>query len=215
VTLTHADLVVSAARWLGRQRCVVILAECGALHGCQIPDAIGWRNDGTSISVECKVSVEDYLRDQHKRSHQEHRLVGQLRYYLTPPTLVQPLLHGSTPKPRFGYLSVAGVGTRVTTQRPAERFDEWSGIEEVLLLISELRRVAGGFRGKLPTGLQHATALTRGIPGKLLVEVPDISEELRSARRQVSQLTTLLAKERARVRSLNNDLIELQLKVPA
>jgi hypothetical protein len=56
----------------------------------EFPDAIGWRSY-ESYLVECKVSRADFLADLKK----PHRVnpdwgMGDRRYYMTPPELVQP-----------------------------------------------------------------------------------------------------------------------------
>jgi hypothetical protein len=56
----------------------------------EIPDAIGWRSY-ESYLVECKTSRADFLADLKK----PHRVnpdwgMGDRRYYMTPPDLVQP-----------------------------------------------------------------------------------------------------------------------------
>lgn len=76
----HKVLCGQASAWLrGSMRCDPVLY--GIASTAEIPDAIGWRSDG-SIVVECKVSVEDFLRD--KRKNHADRRMGDRRYFITP-----------------------------------------------------------------------------------------------------------------------------------
>lgn len=81
---THKYLCERAAQWLrGSKRCNPVLH--GIASTAEIPDAIGWGSDG-SIVVECKVSVEDFLRDKAK-NHANNRM-GDVRYFMVPWGLV-------------------------------------------------------------------------------------------------------------------------------
>jgi hypothetical protein len=87
MALTHTELVERARKWLvGTQRCAVVLTECGCN---EIADAIGWKYNGQSILVECKVSRADFLRDK-KKFHRRHPSsgMGMLRYYMASPKLI-------------------------------------------------------------------------------------------------------------------------------
>ena len=85
--MTHDALIERTVRWLrNTQRCRYVLTE--AWTRGEIPDAIGWRR-GTSIVVECKVSMADFRADRRK-PWREARGLGRLRYYLTPPGLLMP-----------------------------------------------------------------------------------------------------------------------------
>lgn len=80
-------------------------------HGAsESPDAIGWKNHGWSILVECKVSRADFLADLKK----PHRVnpdggMGQTRYFLTPPGLLKVDELPAT----WGLLEVRGRFVRV------------------------------------------------------------------------------------------------------
>lgn len=88
--MTHAELVLRAARWLRNTKgCGVVLTERGVDH--EHPDAIGWRG-AWSILVECKTSRSDFLADAKKPHRIESDLgMGQERYYMTVPFLLDPL----------------------------------------------------------------------------------------------------------------------------
>lgn len=61
---SHKELVAMASRWLrGTMRCHPVFRESTSCE--EAPDAIGWRSKG-SIVVECKTSIEDFLRDKAK-----------------------------------------------------------------------------------------------------------------------------------------------------
>ena len=88
--MTHIELVRRARRWLrNTKRCGVVLTEEYSTAR-EIPDAIGWRSY-ESYLVECKVSRADFLSDL-KKPHRIHSDwgMGDRRYYMTPPELVQP-----------------------------------------------------------------------------------------------------------------------------
>ena len=101
-TLTHAEIVTRAARWLrngakipdyklcrrDRQiRCAVVLTEFVGGGGSEIPDAIGWAYGGrTSVLVEAKASRADFLGRPKKVSPNPPRTLG---------TWQLSLLHGA------------------------------------------------------------------------------------------------------------------------
>lgn len=90
MTITHGELIKRAERWLrNTMRCGVVLTEEYST-GMEIPDAIGWKSH-ESYLVECKIDRTDFLRDRNKfvRRSPDHGM-GDRRYYMTPPELVQP-----------------------------------------------------------------------------------------------------------------------------
>lgn len=85
---THANLVLSAARWLRNTKgCTVVFTEFAAT-GNETPDAIGFQGE-RSILVECKVSRPDFAADKNKpvRRHPEAGM-GAERYYMVPAGLM-------------------------------------------------------------------------------------------------------------------------------
>src|ERR1035441_3174428 len=88
-SMTHAQLVERAVRWLRAYRCGVVLSEQACVSG-EMPDAIGWKRASHSVLVECKVTRADFLADRGKpfRTKPEQG-VGCERFYLTPPSLVK------------------------------------------------------------------------------------------------------------------------------
>ncbi|MBU2773359.1 hypothetical protein HMI48_05400 [Acidithiobacillus ferrooxidans] len=90
--MTHEELVNRAKSWLKGKGCGVILGEPfrARTTSKEIPDAIGWFGDATSILVECKASRSDFLADANKRFRKETDLgVGQWRFYLCPPDIIE------------------------------------------------------------------------------------------------------------------------------
>jgi len=82
--MDHNYLVERAAKWLrNSQRCRVVATELHAGDTLEIPDAIGWKYDGTSILVECKVSVSDFKHDKYKEARKAAAElgVGKIRVY--------------------------------------------------------------------------------------------------------------------------------------
>ena len=115
MTCSHDQLVERAARWLRNScSCKVVFSEPWRWVGEQ-PAAIGWRWDGTSIVVECKVSVSDLHADRGKEWRRAmQRPMGALRYYLTPPGLARGKgLHG------HGLLELSKTGKTVRRIVPA------------------------------------------------------------------------------------------------
>lgn len=88
--MTHAELVTRAVAWLrGSVGCSVVISETPSGMTIEIPDAIGWRRMGCeSHLVECKTSRSDFKADRKKLSAQFG--MGDYRYYLVPPKLVEP-----------------------------------------------------------------------------------------------------------------------------
>lgn len=103
--MTHDQLVLRAVRWLRTiWKCPAVFAEIAtAAHS--IPDALGFNGRHRahmvgetykypmtidSILIECKTSRSDWRRDRLKPSHRGDHLMGRVRYYLTPPGLLQP-----------------------------------------------------------------------------------------------------------------------------
>jgi len=113
--MTHDELVARAARWLrGTQRCSVVVTETES-GTYEIPDAIGWRNMGDSILVECKTSRSDFSRDmRHKNCHSPKMGMGRRRYFMTLPGLLflEEIPQG------WGLLEVHEKYVRVSSARP-------------------------------------------------------------------------------------------------
>lgn len=86
-SLTHAELVARAVRWLRNTcGCRVVLSEHVAYTvSRETPDAIGWVNN-RSILIEVKTSRGDYAADLLKPARQKfHPALGSWRFYFAPP----------------------------------------------------------------------------------------------------------------------------------
>nr|MBU2748641.1 hypothetical protein [Acidithiobacillus montserratensis] len=90
--LDHDGLIRRAKLWLRRNGCGLVIGEPfrARTTSREIPDAIGWRGQATSILVECKVSRADFLADAGKPFRQDPDLgLGQWRFYLCPEGVIQ------------------------------------------------------------------------------------------------------------------------------
>ena len=89
--LTHDDLCERAARWLKNTKgCRLVLREVVSYAG-ETPDAIGWvASGGWSTLVECKTSRSDFKADEKKYCRRSLYSMGQRRFYMTPPGLLNP-----------------------------------------------------------------------------------------------------------------------------
>lgn len=85
---THNSLVLRAKKWLETHSYFCVVAELST-SGREIPDAIGWRHR-ESCMIDCKASHIDFLADKKKASRKENAMMGNQRYYLCPPSIIQP-----------------------------------------------------------------------------------------------------------------------------
>src|ERR1700693_6104770 len=88
-SMTHAQLVEKAVRWLRNYRCGVVLSEQACVSG-EMPDAIGWKRACHSVLIECKITRADFFVDRDKpfRRKQECGL-GWERFYLAPAGMIR------------------------------------------------------------------------------------------------------------------------------
>lgn len=87
--MTHDALIDRAIKWLrGTARCFAVLSEVRTVGG-ETPDAIGWNNAGSWL-IECKTSHSDFQMDQRKRHRRPGLGMGNRRYYMAVPGLIQP-----------------------------------------------------------------------------------------------------------------------------
>lgn len=137
--LDHAALCWRAARWLRHHHgCQVVAVEPRSLRTREQPDTIGWRGTGWSVLVEVKTSRSDFKRDAEKRfRHPDSRVagMGQERWYLTPPGLVQP---GEVPA-GWGLVEARGRVLRVVVPVPRSAWDPQRHQQEIPLLMSMLQ----------------------------------------------------------------------------
>ena len=87
----------------------------------EIPDAIGWSNSYRvhgSIVVECKVSVEDFLRDKRKpHVNRGNGKMGDFRYFLCPAGVLSPEMVEKH-FPDHGLLYPRGQGSTIIRVAP-------------------------------------------------------------------------------------------------
>lgn len=135
--MTHSQLVASAAEWLRKYRCGIVLSEQACVSG-EMPDAIGWKRACHSVVVECKTSRADFLADQEKPFRQKPELgLGCERFYLTRAGLLQP-----KELPRGWGLLESIKGKVHIIQRSARNLRTAIGFRhEMNLLLASLRRV--------------------------------------------------------------------------
>lgn len=117
--MTHSDLIERAKAFLRGQGCNPVYA--GNAGCAEIPDAIGWSHRWSingSIVVECKVSVEDFLRDKRKPYIKlGNGRMGDFRYFLCP----KGVLGGELVEKHFsdhGLLYPNGRGCKIVRVAP-------------------------------------------------------------------------------------------------
>ena len=154
MTMTHAQLVDRAVRWLRNSavvcsdieyenprlrrkqaRCKIVFAEHHSFSS-EIPDAIGWFSGGSrSILIEAKTTVGDFIGDRRKEFRRRQELgVGRYRYYLTPPGLFD-----RTPLPDHWGLLECGP-THMSVCHLARSQPAYNATREVEMLYAALRR---------------------------------------------------------------------------
>ena len=132
---THKEACNRIARWLqGTAGCAVVMTE-RVTRVSETPDAIGWKSDGTSILVECKVSRSDFHADKAKSFRRyEDSGVGLLRYYAAPRGILTP---EDMPE-GWGLLELSEHLVRVKKHPDAKQANKAA---EVSMLVSAIRRL--------------------------------------------------------------------------
>ena len=157
--MTHADLVKKAERWLlNTKRCAFVFTELVTIAS-EIPDAIGFRDMGVSMLVECKATRADFLSDYKKYHRREPQAgMGAYRFYMCPSGLIKP--DELPDKWGLVYVNDKGrcrqiVGPKsnvysigASTHNAQYRFNERSTRGETIMMMSALRRLH--LRGVLP-----------------------------------------------------------------
>jgi hypothetical protein len=130
--MTHADLVLRAAKWLKQDHCVVVTE----LTDFESADAIGFKSNGISTLIECKTSMADFRADANKsfRTDSESGM-GYIRYYLTPKGLLNPFLLPN----QWGLLEADARGCKVI-KKPTF-FNKYNRKRELAQILSILRRI--------------------------------------------------------------------------
>jgi hypothetical protein len=136
-SMTHAQLIERAVRWLRHYRCGVVLSEQACVSG-EMPDAIGWKRASHSVLVECKVTRADFLADRGKPFRLEpEQGVGSERFYLTPAALIrrEELPAG------WGLLEIRDRGVEIVHPSARNLRTAVGFGYEMNLLLASLRRV--------------------------------------------------------------------------
>lgn len=144
-SITHTDLVEAGRKWMA-SRAPVVVTEVSACS--EEPDVLGlgacfsvrvcgrYTPQAGSVLIECKASRADFRRDADKPFRRCPELgIGRLRYYLTPPSLIDP---DELPE-SWGLLETQGKRIRVV--RAATAFGEWNHQDEMLIAVSVFRRL--------------------------------------------------------------------------
>lgn len=150
VSMTHAELVERASKWLstyngkaGDYRCGVVLSEYSCMSG-EIPDVIGFSSNKSSVLIECKISKSDFKADQYKYHRHSIQRLGNLRYYLVPAGLITS---EETPE---GWGLLYAYANKISIIRKAELHKELEIKQaEYYILYSLVRRAT--IRGYLPS----------------------------------------------------------------
>lgn len=132
---THKEACTRAARWLqNTMGCAVVMTE-RTTRVQETPDAVGWKSDGDSILVECKVSRSDFHADKAKVFRRvEEQGVGLHRYYAAPKGILTP----EDMPDGWGLLEITEHQVRVRKRpdgKPANK------TAEVSMLVSAIRRL--------------------------------------------------------------------------
>jgi hypothetical protein len=155
--MTHAKLVKHAEAWLlNTKGCAFVFTELVTYVG-ETPDAIGFRDMGVSMLVECKVSRSDFMADINKHHRKEPAAgMGSYRFYMCPEGLLKP----EDLPPRWGLVYVYEGGRKRQIVGPkgnilyspnceAYQFPEKNSMGETMMMMSALRRLH--IRGLLKT----------------------------------------------------------------
>lgn len=131
--MTHSELVKRAAVWAKNNSAVVVGTEVKAWHCPESPDVIGWKYDGTSVMIECKVSRSDFLTDKHKPWRNGTQVgLGNYRYFAAPAGIIQL---AELPED-WGLIEVCGGGMRL---RKSPVMQESNEVRERVLLVQMMR----------------------------------------------------------------------------
>jgi len=147
----HKALVVAAADW-AKKRYPVVLTEVVS-YARETPDVMGFSSDKSAL-IECKASRADFHRDRHKVTRlMPDKGMGSVRYYCAP----TGVLKLDDMPDGWGLLSVNNGKARVT-HKPGRNPMPCNARDEVTLLVSVLRRVAGGWPDSVSIKCyEHAT----------------------------------------------------------
>lgn len=141
VTHSHSELVKIAVRYLrGTVGCHAVIAELRMNNystSLEVPDAIGWIFNSSSVLVECKASRADFHADKLKIFRKiEKQGLGRHRYFMAPQGMLKPeeMPNG------WGLLEV-DAAKRVHRKSQSTNFMERNLRHEIAMLTGALRRV--------------------------------------------------------------------------
>ncbi|MGH3428564.1 MAG: hypothetical protein ACRDQZ_13515, partial [Mycobacteriales bacterium] len=124
----------------------VIFSETATPTGEQ-PDAIGWRWNGYSTLIECKISESDFYSDQKKRSRRDPSVrMGSWCYYLTPASMLSPNARQGLNAKGWGLLEVHGRMIRTIYEAPY--VESRCSHREVTMLVCGLWRLQESLKAR-------------------------------------------------------------------
>lgn len=216
-SFSHSQLCKLALNWLKRPQsrgghgCKVAIDECRTGWGGEIPDALGYRYDGSyldgTVLVECKVSRADFLADKGK-PHRQAGGVGNWRYFMAPEGIISvhelPDKWGLVEVNQRGHMktAVGAFTVKSYTERRERLQSTWHQSDttrEFFLLVRMFDRISDP---------EKFVDLDKE-RNRLSYRINDLLNELREANKELEVLswhTRSLNDELERYRSLHGDL---------
>lgn len=134
--MNHADLVITACRWLrSTKKCKPVYGEIVTAEA-ETPDAIGWTGFGCHV-VECKTSRADMKRDAKKPHRVTGRGMGTYRWILSPKGVLRP---EDVPEDHGWIETLTGKRVHITRPAPGRGEGIRDAAAEVRILRSAIRR---------------------------------------------------------------------------
>lgn len=131
----HQKLVELGAKWLSRDH-VIVATEIACVR--EEPDCLGIKYQNRTTLIECKHSRSDYLSESKKIFRERAEMgMGNYRYYLTPPGLVDP----NELRDGWGLLEASKNFKSVRVVRMSSFFSEKNYNAEMAVLVSIIRRI--------------------------------------------------------------------------
>lgn len=85
-------MIKRAEKWLiNTERCDIVCIKKSILT--YHPDLIGYKSNGVTVVVECRSSMDEFLKDRKnwlKKNDDKDRSMGALRYYFAPKNVLSP-----------------------------------------------------------------------------------------------------------------------------
>ena len=128
----HEILVERASRWLANSlHCKWVVTNAKPFSNSEHADAIGWRPNGESTVIECKVSMNDFYADRRKGWRCTSTGMGFKKDYMAP----KGLLELYQLPPAIGLLEVCGKVVRVRLLAQGRQSRDFAS--EICLLLSQ------------------------------------------------------------------------------